>query len=441
MKFLTFIAAILLTAPAFAVVPAEAIAVAVQDYQAHAAAGEETRYVSLYEVPAEQRPMWHAVVRFNTVYASRASLIEDQLPQQVAGTQLYRVRLNGVQWSASDFSAVAAGSPYATPVGNRNPLIVRGDWLVWELHDGSKSNAYYRLLYGGANIPKTRDQYLAFWKIDPQAQAGFEFGVIEGDSGINKSRNGARWIEHTYGVVNEHWGTRDVLEVQVGKDPLNAPSGNFSHDAEEHFVLVPKVSNDGVRGVMAATILADGNGNIVHAAPADYLEDYTRVANSPIVRNPGSCISCHAEGSQKPTTNAIERVLKNGTLLYAKDQATQSFVERFHLGGVAKELGRWSDDYNAACLAVTGMDSRTVSRLYRECIAQYAADVTLDRAAGELLTDAQSLRLAIGNASANKIDVGVRLAELADGRPMPRTAWESEYHKANGLLAVWRSKS
>lgn len=419
-------------------VPVSAVQAAEADYAAHLAAGEPTRYVSLYESPLEQQPAYQAVVRFQVPYASKAALLEDQIPERLPGTRLYRIRLNGVQWSEEDFATVAAKSPYTRP-GNTNPLIVRGDWLIWELHDGARSDAYYRLLYGGKNIPKTRDQYLSFWGIDPNAQKGYEFGLIEGQSQLNKAGKGARWIEHTYGVVNEHWGTRDVLEVQAGKDPLNAPTGEFHWDAEEHYVLVPKTSTGGVRGVMAATILSDGKGAIQQVAPADTLEDYTRLTNSPVIRNPGSCISCHELGSQPTTSNAIEKVIQDGTLLYAKDKQTQTFIERFHLGGVEKELGRWSTDYNAACLATAGVDSRTVSRLYRQVIADYAADVTLERAAGELLVEADELRKAIGYASANKIDVGVRLAELAAGRPIPRSAWESEYHKAESMLAVWRS--
>lgn len=421
-------------------VPVSAVQAAEADYAAHLAVGEPTRYVSLHEVPAEQQPAYQAMVRFQVPYASKAALLEDQIPEQLPGTQLYRIRLNGVQWAEVDFATVAAKSPYTRP-GNTNPLIVRGDWFIWELHDGARSDAYYRLLYGGKDIPKTRDEYLAYWKIDPKAQAGYEFGMIEGESQVNKAGNGSRWIEHTYGIVNEHWGTRDVLEVKAGKDPLNAPTGEFKHDAEEHFVLIPKTTTSGQRGVMAATILADGNGNIQQVAPADTLEDYTRLTDSPVIRNPGSCISCHELGSQPVTSNAIEQVIRDGTLLYAKDRQTQIDIERFHLGGIDKELGRWQADYEIACLATARLDSRTVSRLYRQVIADYAADVTLERAAGELLVEADELRKAIGYASANKIDVGVRLAELAAGRSIPRAAWEDEYHKAEAMLAVWRNQT
>lgn len=421
-------------------VPESARRAAEADYAAHAQQGEPTRYASLYELPEHERPVYHAVVRFQVPYASKASLLEDQIPEQLPGTQLYRIRLNGVQWAEQDFATVAAKSPYTRP-GNLNPLIVRADWLIWELHDGAKSDAYYRLLYGGANIPKTRDQFLAFWGIDRAANKGLEFGQIEGQSQVNKAGTGSRWIEHNYGIGREHWGTRDVLEVTAGKDPLNAPTGEFTADAEEHFVLIQKTTTAGQRGVMAATILADGKGNVQQVAPADALEDYTRLANSPVIRNPGSCISCHEIGSQPTSVNAVAKVIRDGTLLYAKDRDTQTFIERFHLGGLNKELGRWSSDYDIACRATTGMDSRTVSRLYRQCVNQYAADVTLERAAVELLTEPKELSLAIGYASANKIDVGVRLAELAAGRPIPRAAWESEYHKAEAMLSVWRNQT
>lgn len=421
-------------------VPIEAAKAAEADYAAHLAAGEETRYVSLYEKKPEERPATFSVAKFKVAYASRASLIEDQTPEQLPGTHLYRIRLRGVQWAAEDFAAVASKSPYTKP-GNTNPLIVRADWLVYEMHDGTKSDAYYRLMYGGKNIPKTRDEFLAYWGVSRDANKGLEFGQIEGQSQLNKAGKGARWIEHNFGVGREHWGTRDVFEVTAGKDPLNAPTGDFKWDGEEHFMLIPKVSTDGQRGVLAATILANGEGKIVQEAPAFPLEDYTRLNDSPVIRNPGCCISCHEGGSQPTTVNAIAQVIRDGTLLYAKDRDTQTFIERFHLGGLDKELGRWSTDYDIACRAITGMNSHTVSRLYREEIAKYAADVSLDRAATELLVEPRELSLAIGYASANKIDVGVRLAELAAGRSIPRTAWESEYHKAEAMLAVWRNQT
>lgn len=418
-------------------VPVSAVQAAEADYAAHLAVGEPTRYVSQYETEPTARPVHRAVTSFQVAVASRASLLEDQIPEQLPGTQLYRIRLNGLQWNEEDVATVFARSPYVRP-GNKNPLIVRADWLIQELHDGTKSDSYYRLLYGGKNIPKTRDQYLAFWGISRDANKGLEFGQIEGQSSLNKAGTGARWIEHNYGVGREHWGTRDVFEVRAGRDPLNAPNGDFEWDGEEHFVLMQKTTTGGKRGVMPAPILANGKGEIVQEAPAYPLEDYTRLNDSPVIRNPGCCFSCHDSGAQPTTVNAIAEVLKNGTLLYAKDRETQSFIERFHLGGVDKELTRWSADYDIACKAATGLDSQTLSRAYRQVIADYAADVTLERAAGELLVEADELRKAIGYASANKIDVGVRLAELAAGRSIPRAAWEDEYHKAESMLAVWR---
>ena len=412
---------------------ADDAAVAVADFQRHQAAGRDVRYLSLAGVPEAVHADFEAVLRFLVPYCSQATLLDDQVPVRVPGTSLLRIDLGGLRWDASEFSRMAARSPYTSLA---SPLITRADWLIWELHDATASDAYYRLVYG-SKPPKTRDEFLRFWGI--VSDANLAFGSVEGASRVNKGKDGARWIEHYFGVGREAWGTRDVLRVGGRKDPLNHPAGDFQHDAEEWFVLVPKVTL-GVRGVMAATILADANGQIVHEAPVKALEDYTLLAGDPRIRNPGSCISCHDGGSQEPSVNAVPDALKKGVLLYARTDEDRRRIEQFHLGGLRKELGRWREDYAAAIKAVNGLSAEANAALFRIVLDWYRGDLSLGQAALELGTTPEELALAVGYSSANKVDVGVRVARLAQGETILRSAWEAEFLKVKAYLEAWRSK-
>lgn len=430
-------AAILATMLVCSAVPAEAKASARADAAALPIAEQNlARYASLYEVPEVDRPAVLAALSFIVPCTSSAVLLEDQLPVQVPGTLLYRLNLGRLKWDAAQFAKVAERSPYNR--GLENPLIVRADWIIWELSDGQRSQAYYELLYG-AKPPQTRDEFFAFWQVNQAAQKDISFGLIEGQSGVNKEEEGARWIERIRGQRVDNWHTRDVFEVKAGKDPLNAPTGNFQHDAEEHFFLIPKYSRQG-RGILPATFLANGQGKRVEVAPVAHLEDTTRVANSPEIRNPVSCFSCHIHGPQRPQKNAIAELLRSESELYALDEQDEQFIESFHLGGIDRELDRWAEDFTVIVKACNGLTPEQNAVNYRLVLAGYQADVSLDRAALEQGATAEDLSLAIAYAAANNVDVGVRLTELARGVRMTRSAWEADFEKAGAMVDVWRSK-
>jgi len=439
--------AALLTMIALAVLPAEQAAAVRADWATFAAEDQHyVRYLSLAELsslPPRQQGEWSAVLRFAVPYASRETLLDGQVPLRLPETDLFRIDLRALLWDGHDLQRVLKKYPYDVE-GRKNPLVIRGDWLVDQLSDGTRSDAYYRLLYGGQHIPKTRNEFLAFWKIDPAQNKTIAFGLIEGQSRVNKARDGARWIEHNDGVGVEHWFTRDVFEVAPGKDPLNAPDGTFTADAEEHFVLQAKVSSDGVRGVLPATLLANGQGLVVQEAPAGGaaggLEDTSRFAGNPIIVNPGSCITCHTAGSQQPTENALRAVLEAGVELKAYDYDDQRALERFHLGGVDQELARWDVGYAAVIRELNGLTPAENASYYAAAILDYRADLGLQRAAGELAATPDEFRLALGYASLNKIDIGVRLAGLTAGRTIPRSEWEQDFQTAYAVLTTWRLK-
>ncbi len=389
-------------------------------------------YLSTTAAPAEHRAALARTTAFVVASASRAVVIERQLPQQVGDSDLYRIDLRGLEWDWRDWRQVLERYPYAPD--RHPPLVVRADWLLVELTDAFASDSYYRLLYGGRNIPKTRDEFLKFWRVD--ADPALRFGLIEGHSGVALA--GVRWIENRPTAARGYaWGTRDSARINAASDPLERPDGAFRHDAEEWIVGIPKWSTAGPRGTLQAYLLANGQGKRQDRAPADIVADQTRFRGLPEIRTCGSCMQCHVAGIKGPRDNLLRRVIAAGVDLYA-DRPTQEQLERFHLADIATEVERNREDYAVIVQLITGNDPETNAWELKQCIDHYDAPVTLAQAACELATTPGELRQALAYASARQVPLGARLSALAHNQPMPRPAWEDAFGTAYEVMALWR---
>lgn len=412
------------------------VATAKADYQAQYAAGEECRYLELGPDPEAALP----VVQFIVVLASREPLLDHIVPAPMPGTNLVRIRLNRLRWSVADWSAVAGyeRNPY-TPY--QNPLIIPAGYLVDRIADGTVSDAYLRLYFGGRAIPKTLDEFLKATGVDPAKQRGLELRWVEAESRVNVARDAARLILSLDGVNATSWITYDVKRVARGTDPLEALFENkFRADGIEAFSLVPKVHTNGIRGIFPVMVLADGDGKLVNEAPVDLVVDSTEFAGQTAIRTPGSCFTCHTKGSQATTTNALRDRLKAGVELKSYDKNLQTAIELSHLGDLSNDLGEWDQGYAAALLAVNGLTPAANAEAFAAYHRDYLAPVTLERAAAELHCTAEDLSLALAYASANGVKVSVRLAGLAHGKALPRSSFEDEFYQAAQYIRVWRSK-
>jgi hypothetical protein len=360
-------------------------------------------------------------------------VVERQLPLRIGESDLYRIDLRQLEWDWRDWRKVLARDPYSP--GQTLPLVVRADWLLAELTDAFASDSYYRLLYGGKNIPKTREDFLKFWQVE--SDPAFRFGLIEGRSGVALA--GIRWIENRPTANRGYaWGTRDSAEIDAKTDPLERPDGSFRHQAEEWIVGIPKWSAAGPRGTLQAYLLANGQGQRQDRAPADIVADQTRFRGLPEIRTCGSCIQCHVAGIKGPKENQLKEAIAAGVDLYA-DRQTQESLERFHLADVEKEVARNREDYAAIVHLVTGHSPEENAAEFKRCIDWYDGDVTREQAARELGVTPDELRLALGYASARNLSLGARLSALAHEAPMPRTAWEDVYATAYAAVKLWRS--
>lgn len=366
-----------------------------------------------------------AATAFIVASSSRQQILERCVPEPVTDT-LAHIDLRGLQWAAADFAHVLKQYPYSA---SELPLIVRADWLLVRLADGSESDAYYRLLYGAERIPRTRDEFLAAWGVLPDRS--LQYGMIEGQSGVSKS--GIRWLESRAIPRGYAWGTRDAVRIDPDTDPLQHLLGDQRHDGEEWIVGAPKVSiTTGQRGTLQVYLLSDGTGRRVDKADTDLVEDATRFRGLSAIRTPGSCVQCHLEGLNPPTKHELRTLIRAGVDVYA-DAKSQAEIERFHLAEIDRDLKRANEDFATAVQAVCGLPPAQAVEAFRTSVLAYDAAIGLDGAARELGTTPDSLKQALAAASSGGT-LAARLAGLAHGLKMPRATWEREYLAAKAAL-------
>jgi hypothetical protein len=393
-------------------------------------------YLSTASVAPDHRADLAVAVRLMVASSSLQPIVERCTPQPVTDT-LWHVDLRELQWAVDDWHKVLADYPYATA---RLPIVVRADWLLLQLADQTDSDAYFRLLFGGDRIPKQRDDWLDLLKVSRERSKDFDalrFGLIESESGVAKQD--ARWMERHPVLGGYAWGTRDILEVAPDADPLEHPAGDFEHDGEEWIVGIPKVSlTTGDRGALQVYALSSGDGKIVAEAPVDLVEDSTTFRQQRAVRNPGSCVQCHTEGLNLPSTNDYRQLIVDGVdVVFYGDKDKQDQIDAFHLGDVERELSRANEDFQAIVRLATGVESAAAVKAFKATVDRFDAALDLDATARELGTTPENWRLAIGYASTQTSTLPARVAGLPHGRTIPRAAWEGIYHEALHRLHAW----
>lgn len=426
-----------LLAALLATLPANYTQAAKLDYAQQIAAGNECRYLVCAD-DAEAREL-DPVIRYVTCATTLESYLPAIVPVRLPDAPVYRLSLTALGWTVADWQRVCGvgRNPYTTL---RNPLTVRARWFLVEVTDQTRSDAYMRLLFTGKRMPKTLAEFWPKVRINPNAQRGLAFGLVEGQSRVNVTRLGARLLRFDDGVHASAWTTFDLREPTAAADPLAALDAGFQSDGSEVFVLMPKTAR-GVRGVLPLTVLANGAGEIVAEAPVDLVEDRLRTGGLATIRNPMSCIGCHNQGPQRPTQNALEAMVVAGVQVFANSDPLGIKAERFHFSDADAALDDWEEGFKAALLAVNGMTPEENSAAYVAAVNAYVADVTLETAAAELFTTPETLSLALGLASADEEDIGPRLAALPHGFEMPRVSWESDYLRAVGVLKLWQDRN
>lgn len=403
------------------------------------------------------------VLSFVTASLSHQPVIEKCVPQPTEQlNHTYSLNLQNLGWSVEDWNEYvarhypydffASDSRYRKYADNRKyaypelaPKVYRADWFIQFITDANNSHAQYALLYGEANSPKTKAEFLKYWEIDTDPY--YSFGLIETLSGVAKQR--VRFISNYPLKRGYVWGTKDFLKIDPtkNKDPFSFPipeDKNLKHDGEEWIIGIPKFSSTtGKRGTLQVYALFNGNGTRIDKADGDLVEDHTRYKNFSQIRTSGSCIQCHAKGINEPHRNGLRELFlktkEGGQEIYAKYNDKEA-LDRFHLSDSSTEITRNNEDYATAVLATTGLTPEKNAECFTEIVKNYATKtVTLSIAAQELQSTPNELSFALAIESSHNKKLGYALSGLPHGEEINRETWESVYLQAYHILQKYRA--
>lgn len=418
-----------------AITPAEYSAAQADRAQFPAADHGYYYYVSTAYLTGECRTKTETALALRVASSSAQPIVEKCTPLEVADG-LWRIELRDLKWDWRLFHQVAHRHPYDDR-GDGLPLVLHAGWLVAQLSDGTESNAYYLLLYGTDKL--SRADFEKFWGVNSRRQDAF--GLIGRSTASDTPGHvGIRWVERNpTNQGHSRWYTRDSSKLTLASDPREHVRGDFKHEAEEHFVLMPKVSiTTGQRGSLLAPLLSDAAGTRQEEAPPKIVTDVRGFRGQAAIRNPGSCISCHATGLREPGVNEFRSYIAAGVEAYT-DKTTQEQLELFHFSDVGKEFSRDNEDLALGFELVCGCDGPAAAEAFAGALEYYDRDLSLASAAAELGATPEELSLAI--ASYSDGTQGQLFAGLAHDKPVPRAVWEDGlYHTAYVALQVWRKR-
>jgi hypothetical protein len=383
-------------------------------------------YFGTGHLPQEQHEQLTKILCFAICSLNDRVVIEQQLPTPVNGLQ--RIDTRALGWQQSLPKMLAKHYPYSRKPGVR-PLVIRADWFVqFTLDQEVGGDEYYRLLFGQA--PRDLNGFLKLLQADIKSE--FAFGHIEDASGVSVS--GTRLVTSVPTATrSDVWITYDVAELNRQTDPLEHLDQKFKHDASEIIGAMPKsLSSTGEIGHLQVYALANAAGQLQSKAPADVVVDSNQVRGVEI-RNPVSCISCHVEGLRPLKINSLRQFIASGAEAYA-DYRQREKIERFHLTSLATLITRYNEDYETAVKAINGYTAAENAAAFASTIRRYDEPITLTRAAMELYMPVEEFKLALGYGG----DLPARIAQLAQGLPIPRSTWESEYRTVYYRVQNWQ---
>lgn len=396
---------------------------------------QHTVYLSLLDCPPTKRDELENALKFIVPSLSSKVYLADQIPLRIEGTNLLRLDLQGLGWESTYPSVIAQQyvPSYRPDLVHAKavPLVVSGLWFAANVIDPVESGNSQDLLLYGAKPPADVDSFLKFWGI--QNDTEFVFGLIEGQSGVASQRT--RLIENRPGAKrNVGWLTRDSAIVAGKTDPLENLPNKVAFDAQEIIVQFPKWSA-GRSGYLQSYFLANGAGKAQIKAPADIVVDHIGI-RGPEIRNTFSCIICHTQGINPPTSDQFKTYIEAGAKVAFLKKEDQRRVDQYLTSDVAKEVDACQKQYADGIRLCNNLTPEDNQRCFVEVIQTFDQDVTLEQAARELYCEPRDLSLALAFYSRTQTLTG-RLALLAQGRPITRQQWKTSFKQAQEIEYLW----
>lgn len=397
-------------------------------------------YLTSASVPEAQRAEFHGALFHLLASSSQQVIAEHCIPARVTET-LFRIDTRAFQWSAAQMFAVAGRNPYRRSLVDGPLLVTSAPWLLVQLADTTEGDAYYRLLYGTSEVDRAK--FLKTWQANENPAHQISFA--EDESGV--SVMGDRWLlNYDNGIRTDVWGTLDFFKSTKSSDPtnnllytardwLNKPN----HNGEEWIAGIPKVSlQQNKRGRLQAYLLANSRGIRVEEAPPRLVRDSQLFRRHGAITNVGSCIGCHKQGLNSVSVDAVRRYIEAGARIQTYNVERKTRVEALVLQNISTLIERANAEYATGCEITSGLTPEQVSDAVIASVHWYDEEVTPAQAAIELYCEVEDLQLALAWRDLNYKDLNALQAKLAQGIPIPRTAWEDIYTDTALTIRVWK---
>ncbi|TXH49638.1 MAG: hypothetical protein E6Q97_22280 [Desulfurellales bacterium] len=421
--------------------PRDEVRAAVADLQANVPQQDwaNTRYLSLANVPAEERKNVLAVVGFVANSVGRSANLHN--PDEAG--DLVRVNLNRYGIASPAWEALASDrEPYyhirtkvidprtkketivhtdAGHVGLENAAklramtgsagaILRADWFVVR----ATTDHYYSL----AAIPDTLAGWYASLGVDAKT-----ISALAANRGANLLRSGVtqkeRRISRWQGPLGGTWQTYDS---EATDDPRHSPFRFPGFDGEYDAIEAIATKANGLHQFG----LYNRAGKRQDSVPDRIAKDDSDPAGDGVLVPMLSCVRCHTASGYRAFANDQAELLK-----HLKGHDVDRLAAFYDTARLSKELARDQEDYDDAVAKATGgMAAKELPAALAKIVREYAYEqVTPEQAARDL---------GVANIGVFIVSNDPYLLTLVDGKSINRDAWHGSFNEAATLTGAAR---
>lgn len=285
------------------------------------------------------------------------------------------------------------------------------------------------------DFPKTEDEWDKAFGIDKAEEFKKEQGIVlengavvdgmEASGSIVARQN--RLLIRKRGPISYYWKTLDTEKTTGNSNYFQTLQFNPDFKAGEVIVALPN-------GGQAYALFNKARVR-QEEVPPDLAIDKTDPFDFR-VRNPGSCIVCHASGIITPDC-IVNKFFKAGGDLVAKNKEKQEEIEAFFLR-MGNKVEQDQSAYGDFVQQATGTSSVFNAKNYSAIRYKYKSPITVEKAALELGVGQLELELLASRSIKSRT---VALA-LNRGFPVPRTTWDEEvFPELVLLVSLFRDKA
>lgn len=408
------------------------------------------RYLAFANTPAPSLAEERSVAAFWLNQLHREPVLIPLREVAKSGGRLAWIDLDELGWTAEAWKTVASREPYHrepwldhrhagflrqasglkyTAEEDHAQMVVRADWFLRDTMETDRSQSYYDLLFsperfvqGKRNFPEHENDWNAVFGADVilkllrernlQVDKG---AVVEEGSSIVARQNRLLWrVPIPSGAW---WKTHDVSETSGDRDFAEKLIFGFKFDAGE---LIANLPNGG-----QAYLLTDNQGKRLEVADGRFAIDSSD-ARDRRVRNPGSCVVCHATGINPPS-NLVEDMVKAGVDIKFKDLDKKNRIEGFFLRW-GKVVQQDQERYEEMVLGTSRLKPTANAVAFKAVRDRYDDAVPLRQAAVECGVSEDVLKRAVVKSPK------YRAVGLVQGLAVPRRTWERETFRETMLL-------